>query len=605
MSSVMIDRYPTQPIPVFKQLDERLQFNEFKEYDFLTGTKAIQYKSVEATSASSSGLSFSYKPPSNVAIGRRMFIRYSLTINFTGTNSLGGNLLNIGRSSALRAWPLTTCSNSITLKVNGEQVTNAQPDQWWQASQRYQNWGLDQVADNSLFPSYLDQSQQYEDVLVNGFARNPLGRQGENSFQLPRGASVYYNVVSNTPTTAQVVCEVCEPVPINPLLWGSRQGPAFVSVQDLQLQYTFDNALQRIWTNSTIDGTTLSTVSVGISTSGVPAAPSNPFLLFQEITPDFQNPVVFDKEYLYPYTNVNVQISDSFAGVTAGSTAQNSIPNIQYGQVPKSLMIFCKERLSDQLAGNKIWNSTDTFARINSLSIQINGSSSILAEANRFDLYNICTKNGLKDSYSAFAQDVGSVLVLELGSDIPLLDESIAPGTITNFNVQISNLNITNTSNSTKNYQVVVCAILDGVMAIKNNTCSVTTGLLSREQVLMAPLIDRAHSHTAYQLTGGGFFDRLVQGFRKAYDVGRKVYDVAKQVSPIVKTAFPVTSAPLSAIGLGRRKMKKMGRGILKGSGIVNKAEGIGYLESADLRKKLVQSDYEDESDDNGREYDE
>lgn len=588
--SVVIDRFPNQPIPVMKQFDDRMQFNELKAYDFLTGTKAIQYKSIEATSASSSGLSFSYKPPSNICIARRMYIRYNLTINFTGTNSLGGNLLNVGRSSGLRAWPLTTCSNSITLKVNGEQITNSQPDQWWQASQRYQDWGLDQSAFNSTFPSYLDQSQQYEDVLVNGFARNPLARQGENSFAVPRGASCYYNVISNTPTTAQVKCEITEPVAINPLLWGSRNGPALVSVQDLQLQYTFDNALARIWTNSTIDGTSLSTVSVGISTTGSPAADANPFLLFAEITPDFQNPVVFNKDYLYPYSSVNVQVNDTFSSVTAGSTVQNSVPNIQYGVVPKSLMIFVKERLADQLSGTKIWSSTDTFARINSLSIQINGSSSILAEANKFDLYNICAKNGLKDSFCAYNNDVGSVLVLELGSDIPLLDESLAAGTITNFNVQISNLNITNTSNATKNYQVIVCAILEGIMSVKDNTCTLSTGLLSREQVLNAPLVQKAHSSSAYKLTGGGFFDALSQGFRKAYDIGSQVYDVAKKVSPFVKAVMPATAAPLSVVGLGRRKIKKMGRGIIQ------KERGVGYLEPQDLRKKLAQSEPDDDS---------
>jgi hypothetical protein len=591
----MINRFPSSPVEVYKQLESRLKFNEKKEYNFLSGMKAIQYKSIESSSASSSSLVFSYKPPSNVAIGRKMFIRYNLTINFTGTNSLGNNLLNIGRSSGLRAWPLTTCSNGITLKINGESITNNQPDQWWQACQRYQDWGLDQSADNSVFPSYLDQSQQYEDVTTLGFARNPLARQLENSFGMPRGATCFYTVISNTPTTAQVKCDVCEPVAINPLLWGSRDGPALVSIQDLQLQYTFDNGLQRIWSNSTIDGTTLTNVSVGISTSGIPTADASPFLLFQEMTTGFDNPVIFDKEYLYPYTSPNVQISDTFSGVTAGTTVQNSVPNIQYGVVPKSILIFVKEKLADQLTYPKTWNSTDTFARINSLSIQINGSSSILAEANRFDLYNICAKNGLKDSYCGFSADVGSVLVLELGSDIPLLDESLAPGVITNFNVQISNLNITNTSNATKNYQVVVCAMLEGLMAVKNNTCNLSTGLLSREQVLNAPLTTRTHAHTAYSLSGGGFFDRLKSGFQSAVDFGRKAYDVARQVSPVVKAVFPQTAMPLSAIGLGRRKVKKMGRGILK-------SDGTGVYSAFDLKKKLAQSDNDEDSEDDSEE---
>jgi hypothetical protein len=129
--------------------------------------------------------------------------------------------------------------------------------------------------------------------------------------------------------------------------------------------------------------------------------------------------------------------------------------------------------------------------------------------------------------------------------------------------------------------------MLEGLMAVKNNTCNLSTGLLSREQVLQAPLIKRPHSHTAYALTGGGFFDKLKSGFKSAFDFGRKAYDVAKQVSPIVKAAFPMAAAPLGAIGLGRRRVKKMGRGILK-------QDGTGIYNEFDLKKKLAQSDAED-----------
>lgn len=607
--SVSMSRFEEGQVPLMKVLEPRCAFNEGKSYDFLSGVRQIQYKNIEATSASTSNLTFTYKPPSNVLISRKMWIKYNLTLVFTGTNSLGGNLLNIGRSDALRAFPLQTCSSSVKIKINGEQFSSDSPDQYLQAVLRYQAWGKDALTDLSNCPSMLDQSQSYDDVTTLGFARNPLANVLENSFQVPRGCTQQYTVVSNTPTSAVVRVECMEPLMVSPLVWGDRQSPAFASIQDLQVQLTLDNALKRVWSHASIDGTTLTNIDVNISTSGANPALSQPYLVFQEITPNPDNAVVLGKSYLYPYSQVNVQVSDTFSAVTAGSSAQNSIPNIQYGNVPKSLVIFVKERLSDQQntsAPYQSWTSTDTFARINSLSISINGQSSILAEASTHDLYQICAKNGLKDSWPQFRNNTGSVLCLEMGSDIPL-DFDQAPGLVTNFNVQINNLNITNISGRTMNYQVVVLAVFDGIAQIKDNQMILSQGLLSKEEILRAPYSSMVHRPSAYGLTGGSFWDKFVSGFKS---VASNVLPVAKALAPVAKMVIPGAQPILGAVGLGRRRQARRGMGVvsrheLSGYGFKDESRGVGYLDKADFKKKLAQSDYED-NDENGsaEEYD-
>ena len=543
---------------ITKVIDPQVNINQEKKYDFLAGVRNVLYRNVDASSASNSNISFSYRPSSQVLIGRKLYVKYALRITFTGTTSLGGNLLNIGLDDALRSFPLQSNSSSISFKINGENISSNSPNQYLHALERFVSYADTQSQDFAPCPSLPDAYQQYEDAKTVGYARNPLGQWGENPFQQNRGAASYYTVNSNTPTTADVTCFITEPLLLPTTCFGKQFGPGFASVQDLQLLLTLSNGLQRVWSHSANSGATLTSVSVGISTTSSPAAPFNPILQLAELTPDPTCAVVeANKPYVYPYSPLFVNVFDAFSNVTAGSTVSTAINSIQYGVVPEKVWVFCKERLSDQEAGAKNWTSTDTFARINNLSIIINGKSAVLSEATPEQLYQISVASGSKQTWSGFRQYEGSVFCATLGRDIPL-DPETAVGTVNQFNFQVSNMSITNTSVATKNYQVVIVAQASGMMAIQDNTCALSTGVMSSAEGVMAPLT--AHGYMALnQSFGGSFWDTLKKA---ALSVARPIVSGARTIRDVTGAVSDVGSM----LGLGRAMKKKAKKGGAKRS---------------------------------------
>ena len=102
--------------------------------------------------------------------------------------------------------------------------------------------------------------------------------------------------------------------------------------------------------------------------------------------------------------------------------------------------------------------TTDTFAQINTVSITWDNRNGLLASALSTDLYTMSVKNGLQDSFPAWAQYSGSVLCVEMGSDIGLLDGQ-APGMAGQFQLNVQ-CNYTNISAASINYQLYVVPIL-------------------------------------------------------------------------------------------------------------------------------------------------
>lgn len=577
-----------QRLPIAKVIEPRVNINKSKMYQFCSGVQSIVYKSINASSASNNSITFSYKPSQSVLLSRRMYCQYTLNLQFTGSVVGPGNLLKIGTDDALRAFPLQTCASSVKLRLNGVEVSMDQPDQILQGLLRYSS-AFDQSMDYSTCPSYIDQFQQYGDYTTLGSNRNVLGSYGENATYQTR-ASLEYDVVSNTPTTAEVNITVMEPLVLPTLLFGhGLTGDGFASVQDLNVSLNLDG-LTRVWSHSTAGASTISGITPNIANN----IGSYPKLLFEEITvsPDVAT-VELSKQYTYPYKLPQVYVFDNlFSGVTAGSVVSNSVNSIQFGQIPAAMYIFVKERLADQQSTSgpnyRAWNATDTFASIQNVSISINGQASVLAEATDKQLYQIAVKNGCKDCWSSFSNYVGSSLLLQFGSDLPL-QNGAAPGMINNFNVQLNSLRIKNTSSATKNYQVVIVPVFDGVLSIRDSQAVLQTGLLNNTQAILAPVMASTVDNTKF---GMGWFSDFLSGIKSG---ASGTLDVIKQLPGVVGSVQGL----LPMLGLGKRKTKKLGK---KGRGLV----GMGYVsrnnnkiqidDTDELRKRL--QDYELDSED-------
>jgi hypothetical protein len=428
-----------------------------------------------------------------------------------------------------------------------------------------------------------DSAQTYDGAVNN---RSPLAAYTDNSFQVPRGSSFYYKSIVNGTTSATVKVECYEPLYIPSLHWGKGNVPAYASLQDLQLQLTFANALSRIWSHSATGGSTLTSVTCGISTTSSPAADANPVLCIEELTADPTVTLVEPhKPYVYPYNPWQIYTFDQFAGVTAGSSVSSSCQNIQLGVVPSRMYLFIRQRWSDQTSGSANWTSTDTFAAIQNLALTINGQSNILSECNPQQLYQMSVECGNKQSFGDFSDYQGSVLALDFGKHIPL-DPTQNVGTVTAFNVQVSNLTIKNTSAATKNYTVVLVFQLDGALALTDNLCQVSVGMMSQAEAVLAPAT-RQGFEQLNQAWGGGWLDTVKAAIRNVID------PVAKPIVSVARTIGDVGSMlGYGIVGGKKKKMKKaskkkvrLGRGIVshRVGGAINRDNEVGTMDVSDL----------------------
>jgi hypothetical protein len=137
--------------------------------------------------------------------------------------------------------------------------------------------------------------------------------------------------------------------------------------------------------------------------------------------------------------------------------------------------------------------------------------------------------SNISASASAFVGTVGSYLVLEFGKDIQLTEDFYAPGSLGNFNLQITLTQVyNNTQNSigqssgTPPLQVVLITMNSGVFVCERGTSSTYTGILTKQDVLEASQ-QEAYTHNDVQrLVGGGLFDMIKSGVSKLAKKGKE-----------------------------------------------------------------------------------
>jgi hypothetical protein len=201
------------------------------------------------------------------------------------------------------------------------------------------------------------------------------------------------------------------------------------------------------------------------------------------------------------------------------------------------------------------FTDTDTYFSIENINITFNNRTGILANASAHDLYNISQRHKSNISWRQFKKDVGAVLCLRFGEDIPLAN-LVSAGARGNFNISAQIL-------CTNNYPVGIFPTLSvlfvhtGTYTISNGKCYREIGLLTENDILtvksngVAP-IPAPHMNNAM---GGLAWSDVVSFFKK---LGRAGINVAKKVVPILAPEFMpvVQGADVLARTAGFGKMK-------------------------------------------------
>ena len=267
----------------------------------------------------------------------------------------------------------------------------------------------------------------------------------------------------------------------------------------------------------------------------------------------------------YPFTDYRgIIIQDTVTTIAAGGVGSYSAQNITFPAIPSKVLIYLREN-----DNNRNWSTTDTYARIDSININFNNKSGLLAGANSLDLYRRSCINGLKDvSWPAWERYVGSPLMLEFGKDIPL-DTLTAVDMIGSYTFKVQ-VNYTNISSRAIKYDCIVLPMYSGIFTLQNYSSSLVIGLVGKDALSLADIAEAEnrpdtdfHDDAAFYYGGASFSKDLKKLGTKALSVGQSVVkgaekaaDYAEKIIPYVRRYAPSVSKALLAtapllMGLG------------------------------------------------------
>ncbi len=463
--------------------------NAPREYAILKGGEDVNYKQYVSTSYSQNSAQFSCPPSSqDVLVDRKVYLRQPITVRLDGevTNAVT-TILNSGYD-APRAYPLSTCMNTMQATINNSSVSINLSDVV-QPLLRYNNPECIRDRDYSLTPSEMDSTQAYSSTAAT--IRNPLGNYGDSVFggATHRGAFPYDLIVNNA-TTAILSFTACEPLFLSPYNFGGEDKSGFYGVRTMDFNFTWNQDLSRIWCHNPVVGTagrsdlTAITVTFG-----------QPSLLFQYTTPllTMYKPISVS----YPLFTVNRFPTGPIA-INAGAIVNGIMSNnIHLNSIPRRMYFVLKEQDSDLSFANDGYTKTDTFASIVNFNMQFENRSGLFASASQQDLYKIAIGNGCDMSWTEWSGGpvlspalaaygtTGSVLCIEPGKDFGLPD-NLAPGIVGNFMMQV-NITAKNPSARNINYTLFIITVDEGTMTIQNGaTILQGQGVINTSDVLFA-----------------------------------------------------------------------------------------------------------------------
>jgi len=531
MSSTNSDR----PVKTFNMIDPRLESLEPSqremEWSIFKGCEGQNSVTQQANSYSTAGIVWNFNSQSeNVLIDRRMYARAQFQITFVGTAPLGQPLLAT-ESDALRCLPLAAVTQSLKVTINGSSVESQYSD----ALTGLLRYGLDdqvREVDLSMSPSSQDKYQRYADGV--GSVRNPLSNYQNSGKDTGRGSFQFDSIINPvspdaavTPITAVVLFTVTEPLLISPMLYKSTDLQAgLIGVKNLGVQYNFASGqLARLWSRAPSGGVTITSITPAIG-AGTTAPPS---LLVNYLTPPLSSQGSIPRQVNYQYYKTETFVNDMNVQLAPQASQTFNNNAIQLSTVPKCIYIWASRQNS-----TKTHLTTDTFFRINNLSLNYLNVSGQFSSMTLQDLYQMCVKNGcnlswlewsgrtmtIGDSRTGIGSSdgmVGSVIKLDV-SDLHI-PSNVASGMNVNsqlsYSVNVENVNRTDTIG----VQLTTVCVYDGMMTIQNGSMSTQVGIISEADVVET----RADSSNfmpysqAQSLSGGGnMFSSMGHLFRTA-----------------------------------------------------------------------------------------
>jgi hypothetical protein len=542
------------PVPTYLVDDPRIDFDRHAAYLVERGGGDVTYRQYKCVSASTSAISFNTLVPSrDTVVSSKVYMNIPLQVTITLPAGVLTAPSVISDVTGFRFAPIVTSCNSIQLELNGKAVSS-NTYRYYPALMRYCNSNDEMLNDFSCMPTFMDYYGSYYDPDniaadpslggLYGTLKDPLGIDGDaDSFHpTPRRGylSNISNITVNTATQFTFSCTLQEILPISPLFWGHREVKGLVGLDTLGVTLQLRNNLSRI-ISSTIFNNVVGANNLTVAIDQPTLVQS--WLEFVYIKPRAN--VILPRTIHYPYNNIKDYQSQG-STLALGATATDSFNNIQLTGVPKRVYIFAKRREQDET-----YATTDTFARIESISLDLGTRSGLLAECSPQVLYRMAVKNGYRGSWDAWYKHSGSVMCIDFGSDVSL-DLLDAPGALKQLQMSFR-LRYTNIQ-SNKNFpgiggvegpitfQLYAIVVFDGMVIFRDGEVLFESNDVSALDVADSSKVRKvAYDDIADYVYGGLYTGGSLSSFKAKVKTGLdKAKTFAQQkVIPGVQKALP------------------------------------------------------------------
>lgn len=538
------------------------------------------WKQYTTNSVSQGSINFKTDPPSpSIIVDRCAYLYLPMRLKFTGIPPVGQTLLNNGRD-APRQFPIMSMISTLQNTINSNQFS-IDIGEYIHPMMHFNNNIKTKARDYSLTPSYPDQSQRYSDLI--GSIRSPLGGYADSGDENVQGRGSFPMVIVQNPiqvvpgTTLTAIVDIAptENLFISPWTWGEIQESGWYNVSTIDITMTFltgFQALCRAWSHDDSGGTNVITGG-SVTFGGLPGGPTSfpstqPIMFYRYVTPlvtEFLNP---NMSIIYPYFYSTKNITDLNTTVAAGASSFISSNTYTWGSIPRRVMVFVRQNYNQLISSP---SNTDTYFRIDKVSLQYMGISGLLSSASPQQLYHITIRNHCDLSWSQFyganvspfgitnqIGAIGSIICLELTTSIGL-NEMDAPGKNAQNQFQID-VNFTNISSVDMIPSLYVLPWFEGTFTINRVSEGITsTSVLTSQDVLNARSSPGINYKDVEMVQGGNFFS----GLKNILGNVNNFLKDSKLISTAL-SAFPVT-APFSPIARNLGYGEGEGEGVLLG----------------------------------------
>jgi hypothetical protein len=579
------------PITSVKAIDPRVNFTQ-PSYLIQQGAAQSTAKRIIALSYNDSVITFSCPPPNQrIAVDRKVFIGLPIRLTFTGT-AVGPTLLQPGSNDAPRSYGMSKVCSNIQVVLNNTTISSNVSD-YIDAVLHYNNELKTRQFELSGTPTMLDTMQDYAQYAAAfapippagpgagsvfpgsrplGSARNPLANYGENSTENARGGFTTYRVVSDNGAVAVVDVLFYEPLFISPLMFGEHDAMGLYGIQTFDITLNLGD-LSRAWSHSAL-GENITSCVGSITSANVFGQPT---AYFNYLTPQMDQNLSPNGIYTYPYYSI-----DRFPTTVGTLLPYNSVDvssnNLQLNSIPRRIYIYARRANS-----NLSFRTTDTYARIDRMSVNFNNKSGLLSGADSHSLYQTSVRNGLCSSWDQWNTYQGSIMCIDFARDMSLSPIEV-PGVQNQYQFQVD-VTITNLHPSeTIPFQLWIVVVSEGSIINDNGNMTPQIGIVAPEEVLTDPSIRQTDYYLATMgatFYGGSFMDTV-----KKY--GFKTLRGVNAALPALKAAAPfLPGGPIvsSALGLAEKYIPQLlALGVSKEKAEEIVGSGVG---EAELRRMI------------------